>query len=75
MRQCNELESCLAWYQSTNSETQNRAQELQRENVVLQSAVDKLCLFSKQLLQSQQSLQQELTQLEVHGRLEPLVFG
>lgn len=42
---------------------------------MLQDAVKQLCAYSHELVASQQALQQELTQLEVAGKAEPLVFG
>lgn len=75
LRQCSELERCLACYHSSASKTTQRAQLLQTEKSVLQDAVAQLCAYSHELVSSQHTLQRELKQLEVHGRAEPCVFG
>lgn len=75
LRQCSELERCLTWCHASASKTAERAQLLQTENSVLQDAVTQLCAYSHELVASQQVLQRELKQLEVHGKAEPCVFG
>ncbi|POM72949.1 Dynactin [Phytophthora palmivora] len=75
IRQCKELENCLDSCQSSASETQTRAEGLERDNDVLHYAVTQLVAYAKELMSSQQSLQRELTKLEITGRRQPAVYG
>ncbi|KAG7388834.1 hypothetical protein PHYPSEUDO_011668 [Phytophthora pseudosyringae] len=75
VRQCKELESCLDSCQSSASETQSRAEGLEKDNGVLQHAVTQLVAYAKELMSSQQSLQRELTKLEITGKRQPAVYG
>jgi chromosome segregation ATPase len=75
VRQCKELETCLDSCQSSAFETQSRAEGLEKDNGVLQHAVTQLVAYAKELMNSQQSLQKELTKLEITGKRQPAVYG
>ncbi|RLN92850.1 hypothetical protein BBJ28_00016575 [Nothophytophthora sp. Chile5] len=75
LHQCQELEKCLDSCQNSASETQTRAEGLDKENAVLQHAVTQLVAYAQELVGSQQSLQRELTQLEIVGSRQPFVYG
>ncbi|KAH7460430.1 hypothetical protein KRP22_008387 [Phytophthora ramorum] len=75
VQQCKELESCLDSCQSSASETQARAEGLEKDNGVLQHAVKQLVAYARELMSSQESLQRELTKLEITGRRQPAVYG
>ncbi|KAG6974043.1 hypothetical protein JG687_00000515 [Phytophthora cactorum] len=75
VRQCKELETCLDSCQTSAAETQARAEGLEKDNGVLQHAVTQLVAYAKELMSSQQSLQRELTKLEITGKRQPAVYG
>ncbi|ETI51014.1 hypothetical protein L914_05374 [Phytophthora nicotianae] len=75
VRQCKELETCLDSCQTSAAETQARAEVLEKDNGILQHAVTQLEAYAKELSDSQQSLQRELTFLEITGRRHPAVYG
>ncbi|KAF1773408.1 3-deoxy-D-manno-octulosonic-acid transferase, N-terminal [Phytophthora cactorum] len=61
--------------QTSAAETQARAEGLEKDNGVLQHAVTQLVAYAKELMSSQQSLQRELTKLEITGKRQPAVYG
>ncbi|KAG2532157.1 hypothetical protein BBO99_00000580 [Phytophthora kernoviae] len=75
LHQCKELEGCLDSCQSSAFESQTRAKGLENDNGVLQHAVTQLVAYAQELMSSQQSLQSELTKLEVTGKRQPAVYG
>ncbi|KAJ0412651.1 hypothetical protein ATCC90586_002281 [Pythium insidiosum] len=75
LKQCIALEQCLMAFQESARDSADRASAAQKENAVLQVAVTELSAFSKELMTSQQQLKQQLKHLEVHGQVEPCVFG
>lgn len=75
LRQCKELEGCLDSCQSSALESQTRAEGLEQDSSVLQQAVTQLVAYAQELMGSQQSLQKELTKLEITGKRQPAVYG
>ncbi|KAE8886939.1 hypothetical protein PF005_g15971 [Phytophthora fragariae] len=75
LQQCRELETCLDSCQSSALESQTRAEGLEKDNGVLQHAVTQLVAYAQELRSSQQSLERELTKLEITGKRQPAVYG
>lgn len=69
------MDACLQSSQAVASASTKESTTVQRENKLLRQAVTELCAFSCELMESQETLHGELKLLEVHGQVEPQVFG